>query len=270
LLGLQSNSNGAVSFLKAPLALPVGNAETIVNSLKPFHKPSDADGVRVAAQTGFINWPPSACGGVVGGPGVGTGLISAGLGAVPVVGGLLQKTFGIFGAHHANAVKVEQATACQAVPAANNFLRQIDAALAQGQIDRATAVQAMEDFYQQTWLPSIQGIIKEGGNTCNAGCIYRKSFRAAIEKRKQDYAIIDAQNSSASQNILHGVADAAHGVADFFGFGGQTSGASDSGSALVQAGLTPARQTSLAMSLMVGGVLVLGVFWFEFIRRAKK
>lgn len=271
MVGLQQLSNGAVSYLKAPLALPVGNAETIVNSLKPFHKAKDADGVRVAAQTGFLTGYTDCGGNIGGGPGIGTGLISAGLGAIPVVGGALSKIVGVFGAHHANAVKNENATLCDAVPQANNFLRGIDAALAQGQIDTATAVQAMEQGYQN-WLPLIHGIIKEGGNTCNAACIMRKQFRAAIEKRKQDYAIIAAQSASASQNILHGVSDAARGVADFFGFGGGTANASDdsSGSALVQAGLTPARQTSLAMTLMVGGVLVLGVFWIEFIRRAKK
>ena len=274
MVGLQHISNGAVSYLKAPLVLPVGNAETIVNSLKPFHKPHDADGVRAAAQTGFLHGYENCGGNIGGGPGIGTGLIGAGLGAIPVVGGTLQKVFGIFGAHHAQAVKNENATLCQAVPEANAFLRSIDAALAQGQIDRATAVQLLEQGYQN-WLPEIRGILKEGGNTCNAACIMRKQFRAAIEKRKQDYAIIDAQTASASQNILHGVSNAVRGVADALGFGnGEGASASDgspSGStALVQAGLTPARQTSLAMTLMVGGVLVLGVFWFEFIRRAKK
>ena len=285
MVGLQHISNGAVSFLKAPLVLPVGNAETIVNSLKPFHKPHDADGVRAAAQTGFLHGYDggSVCGGSVGGPGFGSQIeqlgivtgVKAGLAAIPVVGGALSGLAGLVTApfaHHKQAVKTENATLCAAVPDANNFLRGIDAALAQGQIDRATAVQLMEQGYQN-WLPEIAGIIKEGGNTCNAACIMRKQFRAAIEKRKQDYAIVDAQTASASQNILHGVSNAVRGVADALGFGNGGVSASDgspSGSALVQAGLTPARQTSLAMTLMVGGVLVLGVFWFEFIRRAKK
>jgi hypothetical protein len=279
LAGLQHISNGAVSFLKAPLALPTGNAETIANSLAPFHKPRDRDAVVTAAQTGFLQGYEN-CGGSINGPGVGSQIeqlgivtgVKAGLAAIPVVGGALSGLAGLVTApfaHHKQAVKTEQATLCRAVPEANNFLRGIDAALAQGQIDAATAVQLMEQGYQN-WLPEIRGIIKEGGNTCNAACIERKEFRAAIEKRKQDYAIVAAQSASASQNILHGVSNAVRGVADALGFGSGGGSGSPSGSALVQAGLTPARQNTLAMSIMVGGLLVVGVLWFEFIRRAEK
>jgi len=224
-----------------------------VRSLEPFHKPGDKLGVLKAAQTGFIDWPASACSGVIGGPGIGTGLIGAGLGAIPVVGGFLKKAFGAFGAHHAAAVKNERATACEAVPAANTFLRQIDAALTSGEIDVATAAQALEQGYQE-WLPSIQGIIQEHGNTCNAGCIYRKSFRAAIEMRKQNYALITAQNSAGAQGVAGGVVNAVKGAVS--SFVSAVTGGRSSSPALAQAGLTPARQNTLALFVAVGIALV--------------
>src|SRR5712691_2888649 len=127
--------------MNAPSPVPQGNADTIVKSLEPFHKGQGRETVRKAALTGFFSYDEPSCRGGVGsgGAGIGTGLIGAGLGSIPVVGGTLQKIFGIFGAHHASAVRNEQAVLCQAVPDANNFLRSIDAAVAQGQIDVATA-----------------------------------------------------------------------------------------------------------------------------------
>jgi len=251
--------------------VPQGNADTIVKSLEPFHKGTQGrDLVYKAALTGFFTYETPSChGGGIGGPGIGTGLLSAGLGSVPIVGGTLQKIFGIFGAHHAAAVKTEQATLCQAVPDANNFLRSIDAALAQGQIDVSTAAQALEQGYEQ-WLPEIQGIMQEHGDTCNAACIYRKAFRAAIEKRKQDYAIITAQNAAGAQGVSGGVVSTmTAGVSSFARrVVGAVSDVLSGGSApasspaLAQAGLTPARQSTLALFL-VGGVVLLSVALFS-------
>ncbi len=277
-MALQAIQYGSVSFLKAPLSLPAGNADTITKSLEPFHKGQGRNVVYAAASTGFLTYSEPSCGGGIGGPGAGAQLeqlglvtgVKAGLSAIPVVGNALASLAGLITSplqHHKLAVQKEQATLCRAVPEANNFLRGIDAAVAQRQMDTATAVQVMEQGYQN-WLPSIAGIIQERGNTCNEACIQRKAFRAAIEKRKQDYALIDAQNASGAQGLLHGVVDAFNGVVSSVGAALSPSGGS--GSALVEAGLTPARQSSLAMTIMVGGLLVVGVLWFQFIRGAKK
>src|SRR5260370_1450005 len=101
-----------------------------------------------AALTGFLADYRDGCGGAVGsGSSVGGALVKTGIAAslnvIPIVGSALSSVFGkvvgIFGAHHAAAVKLEQATLCQAVPDANNFLRQIASLVATGQMGVAAA-----------------------------------------------------------------------------------------------------------------------------------
>src|SRR5260370_2224135 len=195
-MSLSLISYGSVSTLTPSSPVPRVNADTITASLAPFLNKSGRDGVYKAALTGFLGQEGlGSCGGNIGGPSIETGLISAGLGSIPVVGATLSKIFGVFGAHHAAAVKTEQATLCKAVPDANAFLRGIDSALAQGQIDVATAAQALEEGYQN-WLQGASGILQGNilpsdgrGGKCNAACDYGKAFRAAIENRKANYAI---------------------------------------------------------------------------------
>jgi len=81
----------------------------------------------------------------------------------------LSKVFAIFGAHHAAAVKLEQATLCQAVPDANNFLRQIDSLVSTGQMDVATAAQALEQGYSN-WRDEVKAILQDTGGKCNYAC----------------------------------------------------------------------------------------------------
>jgi hypothetical protein len=207
-VGLQAVSFGTVPTLKAPVALPLGNADTIVNSLGKFPNAGARDLVRGAAETGFFSYNEPSCSGAgIGGPDVGQQLAVVGLGSVPVVGKLLSGIAGAFLGNHAAAVRNEQATLCRAVPAANNFLRGIDTAFALGQLDTATASQALDQGLQN-WLGQVKPILKDTGGKCNAACVYEKAFRAAIEKRKQDYALIDAQNSSGAQGLLGGVVNA--------------------------------------------------------------
>lgn len=247
--------------------MPSGNADTITKALGPFFNQAEHDLIFGAASTGFFSYNEPSCSGAgIGGPSIATGLVGAGLGSIPVVGGTLSKLFGIFGAHHAAAVKTEQATLCQAVPDANNFLRGIDAAVAQGQLDIPTATQALEQGYQN-WLAEVKSIYQTGaGKNCNAACVYAKAFRAAIEKRKLDFQLVSARVASASQGVIGGVVDAFQGavssIANVFSpaapaavmaLGGAGSPATP---ALAQAGLTPARQGTLAGFVLIGGLLL--------------
>jgi hypothetical protein len=62
--------------------------------------------------------------------------------AIPVVGtivGLITSVIGIFGAHHAAAVKDQDAVLCQGVPAVNNVLATIDQGLASGSLATSDA-----------------------------------------------------------------------------------------------------------------------------------
>ncbi len=302
--GLQFISNQAVSTLKPPLSLPAGNADTITNALGPWNgKPGfdnrTRDLVRGAAETGFFSYDTPSCGRSSGGPGVGSQLkslgivtgVQAGLSAIPVVGGAISSLAGLVlkpFQHHAQAVKTEQATLCQAVPDANNFLRGIDAAVASGQLDRDTAAQALEQGFQN-WRAEVAGILKDSGGKCNAACGFEKAFRAAIEKRKQDYALAGAQNSSGAQGLLHGVVNAFEGAVSTVrafispstfsppasgsdrGFG-TVSAAGASAVGVSAAGLVAGPGPGKLAGFLVigGGVLVAGILWFQFIRGAKK
>src|SRR5258708_3711292 len=198
--------------------MPVGNADTITAALGPFFNKPERDLIYGAASTGFFSYNEPSCGGAGINSGVGGQLASAGinsaLNAIPIAGPLLTKIFGAINpiAHHAAAVKKEQATLCQAVPDANNFLRGIDAAVAQGQIDFATATQALEQGYQD-FRAEIAAILQDTGGKCNAACVYEKHFRAAVEMRKQNYAIATAQNAVGAQGVAGGVVSAVTGAA---------------------------------------------------------
>jgi|SRR5579859_1484637 len=274
-MSLSLISGGTVSTSTPPVRLPSGNADTITNALGPFFNQAERDLIHGAAETGFFSYNEPSCAGagVNGGPGLGSQLgasvAGSALNAVPVVGPVLSKIFSAINpiAHHAAAVRTEQATLCRAVPDANNFLRGIDTAVATGQIDVATAAQALEQGFQN-WMQEVRAIYKTGaGKNCNAACVYGKAFRAAIEKRKLDYSIATAQNVAGSQGVFGGVVSAIKSVGSSFlsdvlpqAAGGGSSFAvsslpSSSGS-LAKAGLTPARQSALAGFLLVGGLLV--------------
>lgn len=250
-------SQGSVSSLNPSSPLPPGNADTITRALGPFFNQAEHDLIYKAASTGFFTYDEPSCGtGVVGG-GAGGQLagvaVSSGLSAIPIAGPLLSKLFSAINpiAHHAAAVRTEQATLCAQVPAANNFLREIDAAVLQGQLDTATAAQALETGYQN-WLVSVKAIYKTGaGKNCNAACVYAKAFRAAIEMRKQNYALIQNSANAGAQGVAGGVVNAVEG------FVSRVAGALNPSSqpVLAQAGLTSARQTSLAVFVVAGGIL---------------
>ena len=288
--GFQQLAYGSVSNLTPSGPVPTGNADTITNALGPWNKgPGRNAAARVlvykAALTGFLADYRDGCGGAVGsGSSVGGALVKTGIAAslnvIPIVGSALSSVFGkvvgIFGAHHAAAVKLEQATLCQAVPDANNFLRQIDSLVSTGQMDVATAAQALEQGYSN-WRDEVRAVLQDRGK-CNEACQYENMFRAAIENRKQAYAIVVSQNAAGGQGVVGGVvsaiktsgvfsgivqvansaadavANAARSVVSSFS---NTSLPSSAGSmATAQAGLTPARQNSLAVFLAVGVALL--------------
>jgi hypothetical protein len=247
----------------------LGNADTIVNSLGKFPNAGARGLVRGAAETGFFSYNEPSCSGAgIGGPGVASQFADAALGAVPEIGGLLKSLAGAFQMHHAAAVRNEQATLCQAVPAANNFLRGIDTAVSLGQMDTATAAQTLDQGFQN-WLAQVKPILKDTGGKCNAACVYEKAFRAAIEKRKQDYALIDAQNSSGAQGLLGGVVNAVNDAAStvvravssavpaFGQVGGAISQTSYGGPVPVQAGVLDSG--SLPGVVVIGGLLLAAV-----------
>lgn len=208
---VQTLSSGTVSTLGIPASLPAGNAETITNALLGRSTTGRA-AILGAATTGFFSYDEPSCGrGVGGGASIGATLGGAALGSVPVVGGALKGLFGAFTAHHAQAVRTEQATLCQAVPDANNFLRSIDALVASGQLDASSAVAAMQQGLQQ-WRVEVRAILKDTGGKCNAACVYEKCFQAAIEKRKLDYAAAAIGSARGASGVIGGAVNLLNGA----------------------------------------------------------
>jgi hypothetical protein len=289
--GLQAYSRGTVSQFNAPVARPGANADTITASLAPFPNSGVRGGVYTAASTGIIpDYNESSCfgAGIQNADFAGAiGQVAAKslLGSIPIIGNALGSLTGIFGAHHAAAVKQEQAILCANVPGIQAFLRSVDAAVAQG-ADANLAIQAMESAYS-AFVSRTAPIFKN----CNAACCYRKYVRAAIEFRKLNFALIAAQTSANGQGLIGGVVNAAKDVVSsvsgalvpFFGAAGPGSRLSNVGapvavgdpyagavaavgaspvyssSVLAQAGLTPGRQGSLAVALVVGGLVISAV-----------
>jgi hypothetical protein len=244
---LQAIKVGTVSTYNPPAVQPTGNADTIVNSLEPFPNQSSRDACRTSAQTGFVPLPGSCAGG---GTGVTSALLRTGESAVPVVGNILSALTGIFTAHHAQAVKTEQQVLCAAEPDANNFLRGIDSAVAQGQITTDQAAAALDQGYQN-YLQEVSGIIKTGSK-CNAACVYSKCFQAAILKRKQDYALITVRYAGGSQGLPGGVVSAVAGT---------VSAAVSTAASVVDFGMPDTAQNG-KLVFIIGGLVLLGAVLF--------
>jgi hypothetical protein len=257
-----------VSRLVASNPQPSGNADTITNALGPFPNSGVRDAVYRAASTGIIPAynEPSCVGANIPSGDYAQAIAQTGLKAIPVVGGLLAGVLGAFGAHHAAAVKLEQATLCSEVPGIQNLFTTVDQAVAQGaDLDQAT--QALENAYA-TFVSRLARIYK----SCNAACDYQKYVRAAIEFRKQNYALIAANNQRGGQGVIGGVVNAVTGAVS--SLLPTTPGAAPTLPGYAAAGilsgggfsLNPA-QAKLAMIFVVGFVVVSG---FVYIVRANK
>jgi hypothetical protein len=212
--------------------------------------------IRSVAAGGSLVYAEPSCGRGVGGssPNIGAALGGAALGSVPVVGGALKTLFGLFSGHHAAAVKNEQATLCQAVPDADNFLRAVDQMVISGQLSPADAPGVLEQGYQQWRATEIAAIVKDTGGKCNAACVYELAFRAGIEKRKLDYAYMAAQSTRGASGVIGGVVNVLTGAAQTVA--SAVSGGSSSAVGSVQNGIVPEGQSSAFGFLLIGGLLV--------------
>src|SRR5260221_10640901 len=142
---MMPGASSTVSRLVASNPLPQGNADTITNGLAPFPNAGVRGAVYAAASTGEIpayNEPSCSGAGIQNSDYVGSIGAAAAKNlfpSIPIIGGVLSGIVSAFGAHHAAAVKLEQATLCAEVPGIQNFLSMVDQAVAQGaSVDDAT------------------------------------------------------------------------------------------------------------------------------------
>lgn len=194
------------------------------------------DNIVQAAQTGtFADFNPGvSCTGVSAGGNIkiiqqGAGLAltgtSMGLTAAGVVAAstLAPFTLGIsaligllplFFAHHAAAVAKENQVICALVPAAANYLQQIQAAVNSGiqtpQQGQAALQSLLSDFTQQ-----IQPIMKNNASQCNAACVWVKQLTAIVAELSSQFQDMIAEEAAnpASALLPPGVSRAVSQVA---------------------------------------------------------
>jgi hypothetical protein len=160
-----------------------------------------------AAQSGnFVGFNQSGCTGVSAGgnikiiqsasglalSGVSMGLTAAGvvasaalapftLGISAIIG-----LFPLFFAHHAAAVAKEQQTVCAAVPAAANYLQQIQAAVSSGASTPTQAIQALQSLLSD-FTSQVSSIMKNSASSCNAACVWVKELTAIVAYQTSGY-----------------------------------------------------------------------------------
>jgi hypothetical protein len=121
------------------------------------------------------------------------------------IGGAIANLFGSIFGGHAAAVGREQAALCAAIPAANQFLQQIDQALASGQVTASQASSLLDQVVQQ-YESGVAPIIKMSNSSCNAACVYLRELQAIVAKRKAQYA--DAATAASASISPSGAATA--------------------------------------------------------------
>lgn len=130
--------------------------------------------------------------------GMNVGLMAAGQALGPLTAGIsiaVSSIVGLFSTlvqHHAQAVKTEQTVLCSAVPAANNYLSIIAAAVSSGQATPEAGINALESL-KGDFRSAVGSIYKD----CNAACVMNMELDAIIlvmESQLQD--MINAANAA--------------------------------------------------------------------------
>ena len=274
----------------AALSVPVVDAQSYVKTLEPFANNGERQGTIDAFNTGLL--PPynePSCRGTVSSFNVGAALETtaeqSALGSVPFVGGLLDNLLGGIQGHHAAAVKLEQATLCQAVPLATAFLQSIDQLVFSGQLDAQTAAAALNQGFQN-WRPRVKNILKDTGGKCNAACAYEKYYLAAIAGRKLQYFGVGrgtvgalTQGAEAPSTAAAGqLPGALYAPAPVWASAPSLSGVALSGVAerriaaaapIVGAALIPSSQSGGGRWLLIGGGILAGVVLLSILRGGK-
>ena len=131
-----------------------------------------------------------------------TNAIAQGAGAIPGVGGIIGIIDSLF-QHHAIAVQNEQAAECQIKQLTAQYIPQIDAAVANGQISAQQGIAAHLQLVNQCKAISapVAGV-GSGGHPCNAGCCFNY-FLDCLQDFAETY-YMDLTPLSATQPVSPG------------------------------------------------------------------
>lgn len=113
----------------------------------------------------------------------GSSAISAGAGAIPVIGSIVGLVAGIFGAHHAAAVKNEAAGMNTVIPEVRTSFNNIVTGVNNGTI----TVQQANSYLDQIW-PQYEDVVykqfKIKKKDCNGPCVFEKQLKRDAENIK--------------------------------------------------------------------------------------
>jgi hypothetical protein len=181
--------------------------------------------------------------------------------AVPVVGSIVESLASVFSAisaHHATAVANEQAAICYVVGQFNQYLPQIDNAVASGQITAQQGIDAVTQLcsaLKQTLGP-ISGV-GSGGHPCNAGCCFGLELDAHAEFVQHFYPDLSP--------IFHSPAPSAPNTNTLYG-PVQSGGTSGLVLSTAPVGIVPDSNVGIGWGTIA--VLIVGVFVVIFLLRS--
>ncbi len=89
-------------------------------------------------------------------------------------------------AGHAAAVRKEQQVECATIPAANDSLNAIYAAVKNGTMSPADGKSALSQLYTE-FRQQISSILQEDSSHCNAACVVSKELKAAIAEMSSQF-----------------------------------------------------------------------------------
>jgi hypothetical protein len=99
--------------------------------------------------------------------------------------------FPIIFAHHAAAVAREKQVICASVPAANNTLQVIEAAVAGGQATPKQGIDALNSLLSD-FTSKVSSIMKNNASQCNAACVWVKELTAIVAELVSQYQDLQA------------------------------------------------------------------------------
>lgn len=186
------------------------NIEAAISQVNPSHKSPDDD-TMTQAVTGMQLTPgyniPSECSAA--GKGVGTaakveGAIGSStmqvgtkiLAANPIAGGIVMAAGAIISlisaitGHHGQAVANEQTILCQSVPATNQALQAVIAAVQGGQMAPSDGIAALQQI-QAAFISAVKPITK----SCNEACGLTKEIQAIVIYLTQQFKAVPASSA---------------------------------------------------------------------------
>jgi hypothetical protein len=110
--------------------------------------------------------------------------------------GIVVTVLGFIFSRHKAKVAQERAVLCDAIPGAQEVLKQVDLKVQTGAWTGSDAAAAL-DYFDREFNRQLAAILKDDANKCNAACGYRRALRANVQIRlRVDYPAADVRSAT--------------------------------------------------------------------------